>query len=192
MLCYGETDRLEVVQARLDLGIEICERIDGGWKQRLAGLLVGVFETGTEVQAATLRLRLSRDDRRSIVSTVASGLAVVDSLSTEASALRRWSAETVDHEAAIALARALAPRPVEHVEAFVQASVELVANEAPVPTIDGQDIMVLLDVDAGPVVGEAILFLRERYFELGPMSQGAQEDLLRTWWTERQRGTRQD
>jgi poly(A) polymerase len=53
------------------------------------------------------------------------------------------------------------------------------------PDLDGNQIMELLDIPAGPLVGEAWRFLKELRLERGPLStQEATEELL-AWWKSR-------
>lgn len=56
------------------------------------------------------------------------------------------------------------------------------------PDLDGTQIMALLGVGPGPVVGEAYNFLLERRIEDGPMTQDQASELLRQWWAERGSG----
>ncbi len=49
------------------------------------------------------------------------------------------------------------------------------------PDLDGNAIMVILGVPAGPVVGKAYKFLLERRMERGPVSPEVAEAELRTW-----------
>jgi poly(A) polymerase len=53
------------------------------------------------------------------------------------------------------------------------------------PDLDGREIMEILGIPPGPVVGEAYHFLLERRIDEGPLgAERAREDLL-TWWAER-------
>lgn len=54
------------------------------------------------------------------------------------------------------------------------------------PALDGQQIMAILDLKPGPVVGEAYRFLMELRLEEGPMTESEAEERLTAWWTERQ------
>ncbi len=66
---------------------------------------------------------------------------------------------------------------------------ELAAEEelnAMRPDLDGSQIMAVLGVAPGPVVGEAYRFLLERRIEAGPLGpERAREELL-SWWSERE------
>ena len=56
------------------------------------------------------------------------------------------------------------------------------------PDLNGEQIMALLGVPPGPVVGEAYRFLLERRMELGPQPVEAAEAALREWWAARGEG----
>jgi poly(A) polymerase len=56
------------------------------------------------------------------------------------------------------------------------------------PDLNGEQIMALLGVPPGPVVGEAYRFLLERRMELGPRPVEAAEAALREWWAARGEG----
>jgi poly(A) polymerase len=65
---------------------------------------------------------------------------------------------------------------------------ELAANEdlARVrPDLDGNEIMRLLDIPAGPLVGEAWRYLKELRLDRGPMSNDEATDELLAWWRSR-------
>ena len=53
------------------------------------------------------------------------------------------------------------------------------------PDLDGQQIMAVLGVGPGPVVGEAYRFLLELRMEQGPQDQADVEQALREWWATR-------
>jgi poly(A) polymerase len=53
------------------------------------------------------------------------------------------------------------------------------------PDLDGQQIMEILDLPPGPVVGEAYRFLLELRMDEGPQSYDAARDALRAWWAAR-------
>ncbi|OHT84910.1 CCA tRNA nucleotidyltransferase [Mycobacteroides saopaulense] len=53
------------------------------------------------------------------------------------------------------------------------------------PDLDGNAIMELLGVPAGPIVGEAWRFLKELRLERGPLDHDAAVEALRQWWAER-------
>ena len=56
------------------------------------------------------------------------------------------------------------------------------------PPIDGREIMDHLDLDPGPLVGEAWDFLLELRIEEGPMDRDAALAALDAWWAERRDG----
>ncbi|MFF2272639.1 CCA tRNA nucleotidyltransferase [Agromyces sp. NPDC058136] len=53
------------------------------------------------------------------------------------------------------------------------------------PELDGQQIMRLLDIKPGPVVGEAYKYLLEVRLDEGPIGEDAAAERLRTWWAAR-------
>ncbi|WP_127795024.1 CCA tRNA nucleotidyltransferase [Agromyces sp. LHK192] len=53
------------------------------------------------------------------------------------------------------------------------------------PELDGADIMRLLDLKPGPVVGEAYRYLLEVRLDEGPIGADAAEQRLRAWWAAR-------
>jgi poly(A) polymerase len=56
------------------------------------------------------------------------------------------------------------------------------------PELDGQQIMALLDVPPGPVVGEAYKHLLEVRLDEGPIGEDAARERLLEWWAARQQG----
>jgi poly(A) polymerase len=54
------------------------------------------------------------------------------------------------------------------------------------PDLDGRDVMDLLDVPPGPVIGRALTFLLELRMEEGPLGRDEAERRLRAWWDEQQ------
>ncbi len=52
------------------------------------------------------------------------------------------------------------------------------------PDLDGNDIMEVLDVGPGPVIGKAYKFLLELRLENGPMEREAAVAALKEWWAE--------
>ncbi len=55
------------------------------------------------------------------------------------------------------------------------------------PDLDGNAIMEILDIPAGPQVGRAWKFLKELRLDRGPIGYEAAKEELLTWWTEQQR-----
>ncbi len=53
------------------------------------------------------------------------------------------------------------------------------------PDLDGNEIMTLLGIPAGPEVGEAWRFLKELRLERGPLTHDAARDELLAWWNAR-------
>ena len=56
------------------------------------------------------------------------------------------------------------------------------------PDLDGEQIMAVLGVPPGRVVGEAYRYLLELRMEQGPQEREVAEAALRAWWAERQAG----
>ena len=54
------------------------------------------------------------------------------------------------------------------------------------PELDGQQIMALLGVKPGPVVGEAYRYLLEVRLDEGPIGPDAATERLRQWWAARE------
>jgi poly(A) polymerase len=50
------------------------------------------------------------------------------------------------------------------------------------PDLDGNEIMLILDVGPGPVIGKAYKFLLERRLDRGPVPADVAEAELREWW----------
>jgi poly(A) polymerase len=55
------------------------------------------------------------------------------------------------------------------------------------PELDGEQIMALLEIPPGPVVGEAYRYLLEVRLDEGPIGEDAARDRLLTWWRARAR-----
>ena len=53
------------------------------------------------------------------------------------------------------------------------------------PDLDGREIMRILDIPPGPVVGEAYQFLLDLRLDRGPMAPELAEQALRAWWAAR-------
>jgi poly(A) polymerase len=50
------------------------------------------------------------------------------------------------------------------------------------PDLDGNDIMEILQVPAGPIVGAAYNYLLEVRLDQGPITRDAAIEQLMTWW----------
>ena len=55
------------------------------------------------------------------------------------------------------------------------------------PDLDGNAIMELLDIPAGPLVGKAWRYLKELRMDRGPLSRDEAEAELLTWWAHQPR-----
>jgi poly(A) polymerase len=53
------------------------------------------------------------------------------------------------------------------------------------PDLDGQQIMSILGVPPGPIVGQAYKFLLEKRIDEGPLGEERATESLRSWWAER-------
>ena len=53
------------------------------------------------------------------------------------------------------------------------------------PDLDGREIMEILQVPAGPVVGEAYRYLMEVRLDSGPVGKDRAREILISWWQER-------
>ncbi|MBG6179197.1 CCA tRNA nucleotidyltransferase [Arthrobacter sp. CAN_A1] len=70
----------------------------------------------------------------------------------------------------------------DDLEARIEALAEQEELESIRPDLDGAQIMGLLDIKPGPVVGKAYRFLLEERMEHGPHSAEEAESKLRSWW----------
>ncbi|WP_416339625.1 CCA tRNA nucleotidyltransferase [Propionicimonas sp.] len=84
----------------------------------------------------------------------------------------------------LAKARRLA-RAYEELEWRIDQLAEQEELDALRPDLDGQQIMALLDLKPGPVVGEAYRFLLEKRIEEGPLGEEKAREVLLAWWRER-------
>ena len=80
-------------------------------------------------------------------------------------------------------------RRMDQLEERIQALREQEALDAIRPDLDGQQVMALLGVRPGPVVGEALQMLLDARMEEGPLGEEEATRRLLAWWEDRQRGT---
>lgn len=80
-----------------------------------------------------------------------------------------------------AKARALADR-MDHLERRIEELRKQEELDAIRPDLDGNQVMTLLDVGPGPVVGRALSHLLELRLEEGPLGPEEAERRLRAWW----------
>jgi len=59
------------------------------------------------------------------------------------------------------------------------------------PDLNGQQIMELLEIKPGPVVGRAYNFLLERRLDNGPIDRDEAVSVLREWWAQQPESTEQ-
>jgi len=76
-------------------------------------------------------------------------------------------------------------RRMDALEERIEALREQEAIDALRPDLDGQQVMVLLDVPPGRVVGEALSMLLEARTEEGPLGEEEATRRLLAWWDER-------
>jgi poly(A) polymerase len=76
-------------------------------------------------------------------------------------------------------------RRMDALEERIAALREQEAIDALRPDLDGQQVMALLDVAPGPVVGEALSMLLEARTEEGPLGEAEATRRLLAWWDER-------
>ena len=94
--------------------------------------------------------------------------------------LTRADCTTRNRRRALALQRAY-----DHLEERI---IQLQAQEemdAMRPDLDGQEIMRILGISPGPVVGEAYRFLLDLRLDLGPMDADTAREALLAWWAAR-------
>lgn len=73
----------------------------------------------------------------------------------------------------------------DHLEERIAALAAQEELDAIRPDLDGEQIMAILEVRPGPVVGEAYKFLLELRMDEGPLGAAEAERRLRAWWSER-------
>jgi poly(A) polymerase len=76
-------------------------------------------------------------------------------------------------------------RVYDELEARIAKLAEQEELDAIRPDLDGNQIMAILGVEPGPVVGEAYRFLLELRMDRGPLPQEEAEAALRAWWAKR-------
>ncbi len=76
-------------------------------------------------------------------------------------------------------------RRMDDLEARIAVLREQEELDAMRPDLDGRDVMDLLDVKPGRVIGEALAFLLELRMEEGPLGRDEAELRLKQWWASR-------
>ena len=76
-------------------------------------------------------------------------------------------------------------RRMDALEERIDALAEQEELDAIRPDLDGQQVMALLGLEPGPVVGEAMRFLLDLRMEDGPLDPAEAEDRLLEWWETR-------
>ena len=193
LLCWKQPHAEPIDTEQLHHAIASAIRItDTTWQLRLATFLAASIETQRELEERLEQLRLSRDDHRHVVDLIAAARRI-DPNQSDAPTLRRWFAAAKHPADSITLATALAPESESAgFAAFGAALSELDQAEdlANPVLLDGETIMSLLGVGAGPTVGEAVAVLRQAFFDEGPLPVAAQTTLLERWWSDRRTDAR--
>lgn len=188
LLTWKQTAASPIEPAQLHAAVDRTVRVsDHRWQIRLATFLAAAVDSTDELEARLDQLRLSRDDHRLIMHVVTSARSI-DPGERNAPALRRWFAAAKHPAASVAVAVALAdPHDAENVAAFGAAVTDLDAAEnlANPELLDGETIMSLLDIGAGPTIGEAVAVLRQAFFDKGPLPLATQTTLVKKWWADR-------
>jgi len=94
--------------------------------------------------------------------------------------LTRADSTTRNRKRAMALQRAY-----EDLEKRIERLSEEEELAAIRPDLDGKQIMEILDIPPGPVVGEAYNFLLGLRLDRGPMDQETAIEALNAWWAAR-------
>lgn len=94
--------------------------------------------------------------------------------------LTRADSTTRNRKRALALQRAY-----DHLEERIAKLSEEEELAAIRPDLDGKQIMRILDIPPGPVVGEAYDFLLGLRLDRGPMDEASATEALRAWWAAR-------
>jgi len=186
VLGYSEPEQHgERIQSRSKQAIAVAQSLDADWQLRLAAMGMVIFDDEVGVYEMCQRLRLSRDDERSISRMSRDALAAQQS-ALDAPSLRRWTVAADDRQRSLVLAAAVGDH-TEHVAAFSLALDRLLAVEDPTAQtfLDGETIMAELGVSPGPAIGQATAFLHECYFEHGPSAKDQQLEWLQRWWADR-------
>jgi len=188
VVCYSEPDLIGSVGPRLETAVTAAGKLDSDWHVRLAAIGLTLFDDAEGVHEMCRRLRLSRDDERR-VTRLATSAASIHHGSADHPAVRRWLTITEDPQPVFALAKALAAndQALVHIQDFEQAlhAVQLSEPATEPVLLDGATIMAELEISPGRAVGDATDFLRECYFETGPLSESEQLVRLREWWADR-------
>ncbi|MBT2538190.1 CCA tRNA nucleotidyltransferase [Arthrobacter sp. ISL-69] len=80
----------------------------------------------------------------------------------------------------------------DDLEARIAALREQESLEAVRPDLDGGQIMALLGLKPGPVVGKAYKFLLDQRMEYGPLEPAVAEAKLREWWADQPEAAQQE
>ena len=146
---------------------------------RVAGLLVDEPSTVTQ---RLHELRFSNEHSRAVAQIV-NGAISAESASDSDRSVRRWAYECGAHAAdALELAAQLDGQVADRVGQRWQHLDETEDLASLVPALSGAEVMELLGLDQGPVVGEALDHLLELRLEEGPLTAEEAAERLRQWW----------
>ncbi len=158
-------------------------RPDLRWALLLAG-------SDPEVVDGRLRQLRSSNERIGYVSRVLRGAAGVGAGPVERQTYRSWYRQVgADREDAMALALAVDPA-LEPVVGAMEALRRELASELEDFSLPlrGRDVMEVLGVEEGPVVGEAMAHLDQLRITTGPLDADAAREALLAWWATRSGG----
>lgn len=195
VLAWGQTESDPEFAPDLVAAVDTASAVSGSWQLRLAGLLLGAFGEVDPIATTARRLRLATTDHRFVTHAAGAALRLVRAAETNeptAEDVRRWAAAVQDPEPALSLQAASALVQTAEVRARVDRFMALHGELSLVeplhnvePVLGGDEIMSLLDVPAGPIIGEATRFLDELRIVSGPLDRSTAEDRLRTWGADR-------
>jgi poly(A) polymerase len=152
---------------------------------RLAGLFYGA--NPADVARRLKALRYGNHRQRDVVAILhAAGLVASGQVATDAS-FRRWYRQAgPHHQPALVLAATLAPETQPYVAAVNETATALVAELDDLgPPLTGEQVMAALNVEPGPAVGQAMVFLQDLRDTDGPQSVEAATAKLQAWWASR-------
>jgi poly(A) polymerase len=166
------------------LGVAPRPGSDGTADDRLALLLAGA---GPERAAARMAALRASNDRRRDVRLLVEGIGTVEAEPPSTDAELRGLA--VRYGSSLErLVRLVAARDGERGEALAGALDRLRAREDLDdlgPVLDGSDVIGLLGIEPGPVVGEALAHLRRHRLDSGSADRDEATAELRRWWAAR-------
>ena len=152
---------------------------------RLDALLYGCDLA--QVDRRLSALRYSTDRRHNTVGVLRAAQRLAEGAVHDAPSLRRWVADSGDRRLLarelVALLEPDGPAIVERSEAL-EAELGSELDDLG-PALRGQEVMDILGVAEGPVIGEALGHLQQLRFERGIMTAAQERTALETWWLRR-------